>query len=68
MMSGVDCRESALAAGANAFLTSEEWLMVGNHVAALLANPRGDHRHFKTLHKTAAVRTILILEDDESFP
>jgi len=38
MMSGIDRREAAIAAGANAFLTYEEWLMVGNHVAALLTN------------------------------
>lgn len=36
MMSGVDRSEAALAAGASAFLTYEEWLAVGDHVAALL--------------------------------
>lgn len=36
MMSGIDRREAALAAGANVFLTYEEWLLVGNHVAAML--------------------------------
>ena len=36
MMSGIDRRDAALAAGANAFLTYDEWLMVGNHVADLL--------------------------------
>jgi CheY-like chemotaxis protein len=40
MLSGIDRREAALAAGANAFLTYDEWLMVGNHVAAMLENPR----------------------------
>lgn len=39
MMSGIDRREAALAAGANAFLTYEGWLMVGNHVATLLTHP-----------------------------
>lgn len=36
MASGIDRREAALAAGADAFLTYDEWLMVGNHVARLL--------------------------------
>lgn len=36
MTSGIDRREAALAAGANAFLTYDEWLMVGNRVATLL--------------------------------
>ncbi|MDO8545488.1 MAG: response regulator [Opitutaceae bacterium] len=40
MMSGIDHREPALAAGANAFLTYEMWLMVGNHVAALLTQSK----------------------------
>ncbi|MDO8540347.1 MAG: hypothetical protein Q7S40_07880 [Opitutaceae bacterium] len=39
MMSGVDRRDAARAAGANAFLTYDEWLMVGNHVATMLAHP-----------------------------
>src|SRR5436190_905191 len=39
MLSGIDRRELAAAAGANAFLTYDEWLMVGNHVASLLATP-----------------------------
>lgn len=42
MMSGIDRREAVCAAGANAFLTYEEWLMVGNHVAALLAGSATD--------------------------
>ncbi len=37
MMSGINREEVATAAGANAFLTYEEWLLVGNHVASLLA-------------------------------
>jgi CheY-like chemotaxis protein len=37
MTSGVDRREHALEAGADAFYTYDEWLMVGNHVAQLLA-------------------------------
>jgi CheY-like chemotaxis protein len=37
MTSGIDRREHALEAGADAFYTYEEWLMVGNHVARLLA-------------------------------
>ena len=40
MMSGIDRKNPALAAGADAFLTYEEWLMVGNHVAALLTKER----------------------------
>lgn len=36
MASGIDRREAALAAGADGFLTYDEWLMVGNHVARLL--------------------------------
>lgn len=38
MASGIDRREAALAAGADAFLTYDEWLMVGNHVARLLTD------------------------------
>lgn len=37
MTSGIDRREHALEAGADAFYTYEEWLMVGSHVAQLLA-------------------------------
>ena len=37
MTSGIDRREHALEAGADAFYTYDEWLMVGNHVARLLA-------------------------------
>ncbi len=37
MMSGINRTDAALAAGATAFLTYEEWLMVGNHVASLLS-------------------------------
>lgn len=36
MASGIDRRDAALAAGADAFLTYDEWLMVGNRVAQLL--------------------------------
>lgn len=42
MMSGIDRRGAALAAGASAFLTYEEWLMVGNHVADLLTKTRAN--------------------------
>jgi CheY-like chemotaxis protein len=37
MMSGINRTDAALAAGATAFLTYEQWLMVGNHVASLLS-------------------------------
>lgn len=37
MTSGIDRREHAMEAGADAFYTYDEWLMVGNHVAQLLA-------------------------------
>jgi CheY-like chemotaxis protein len=37
MTSGIDRRELALQAGADAFYTYDEWLMVGSHVAQLLA-------------------------------
>lgn len=47
MMSGIDRREPALAAGADAFLTYEEWLMVGNHVAALLTKRFGQRSPLK---------------------
>jgi len=36
MTSGIDRRELALQAGADAFYTYDEWLMVGSHVAQLL--------------------------------
>ena len=41
MTSGIDRREPAIAAGADAFLTYDEWLMVGNHVAQLLTDRAG---------------------------
>lgn len=41
MTSGIDRREAALQAGADAFLTYDEWLMVGNRVAELLASHAG---------------------------
>jgi hypothetical protein len=37
MSSGIDRREAALAVGADAFLTYDEWLTVGNRVSELLA-------------------------------
>lgn len=40
MMSGINRAEAAFAAGASAFLTYDEWLMVGNHAAALLTKTR----------------------------
>ena len=41
MTSGIDRRDAALRAGADAFLTYEEWLMVGSHVARLLSDRAG---------------------------
>ena len=38
MTSGIDRRDAALQAGADAFLTYDEWLMVGNRVAEILAS------------------------------
>lgn len=49
MMSGINRAESALAAGASAFLTYDEWLMVGNHVAALLTKSRDATTESSTL-------------------
>lgn len=38
MVGAARCRPDAIAAGADAFVPYEEWLMLGNHVAALLSN------------------------------
>jgi CheY-like chemotaxis protein len=39
MMSGIDRHEDALLAGANAFLTYEQWLLVGSTIEMLLGVP-----------------------------
>lgn len=44
MTSGIDRRDAALTAGADGFLTYDEWLMVGNYVAKLLTERGPRHR------------------------
>jgi DNA-binding response OmpR family regulator len=39
-VSGIDRSGDAITAGATAFLTADEWLMVGHHVEALLTTSR----------------------------
>ena len=41
MTSGIDRQDAARRAGADAFLTYEQWLMVGSHVARLLTERAG---------------------------
>lgn len=40
MVSGIDRSKAAIAAGANAFLSYDEWLRIGSVVAAMIANEK----------------------------
>ena len=42
MMSGIDRHDDALLAGANAFLTYEQWLLVGSMIETLLGVPASE--------------------------
>lgn len=42
MMSGIDRQDQAVSAGANTFLTYDEWLMIGNRVVELLGQVTAD--------------------------